>query len=683
MRCQPGARPPLPGRGRQQAAVALGSHRRSADHDGPSTLAHPEQQPLVGGRGQATDVPFNGHDPVERGDHHRGVQIAVPDVQKPFEVGVGCTHAGGIRDDWPGLKLTGQPTAWDDPAAAAIGAIVGEYNRGVPRSDLESVRSLLRKLAPARPRHHVVVVGTNGKTSTATFLARLLAASGTRVGLYTSPHIARWSERVRIDGVAVDDRELISTLARVDRVAAEIRGASPDLRFFDLLTLAAEDIFGRALVEIAIFEAGIGGRLDATRVLEPELAVLTSVGDDHRELLGATREQILGEKLAIASPGATVVVGALGPNLMAQAGAWAAREGVKLVQVGEVAGTDGELPRFQRRNLALAQRAAELAEPMFALPAPRHLAEVGVWGRFERGELDGVNYLADVGHNQSAWVELLTELPRISPHRRWIAVVALTAERQPAELAAALVGAPAVERVLATVTPVRAARDPAEIVAALGGKDAWPSAEACETPAAAFERGLSVARGCDLNLLVTGSNYLVSEFLAWVANRTREPTSRSGGPPLAAARPPGPPLGGALSDADVLIESIRNDPVPVEFVAQIRESLVRTLGSGSSAEPAYSALEAAGQMWWICIYLWLLSARSRESIDPLIAAVTPAATSLRASTPGRRPVYVALLDPAGSLLQARLVRTRVEQPPVGGQRPRPFPGHADPRFPRL
>jgi dihydrofolate synthase / folylpolyglutamate synthase len=580
------------------------------------------------------------------------------------------------------LKLTGQPTAWDDPAAAAIGAIVGEYNRGVPRSDLASVRSLLRKLAPTRPRHHVVVVGTNGKTSTGTFLARLLAASGTCVGLYTSPHIARWSERVRIDGVAVDDGELISTLARVDRAAAEIRGASPDLRFFDLLTLAAEDIFGRAGVEIAVFEAGIGGRLDATRVLEPELAVLTSVGDDHRELLGTTPEQILREKLAIASSGATVVVGALGPKLIALASAWAAREGVRLVQVGDAAGADDELPRFQRRNLALAQRAAELAESMFSLPAPRQLAELGVWGRFERGELDGVSYLADVGHNPSAWEELLTELPRISPDRRWIAVVALTAERQPAELAAALAGAPAVARVLATVTPVRAARDPAEIVAALGREELWPSAEACETPAVAFERGLSVARGCDLDLLVTGSNYLVSEFLAWVADRTREQMSREG-PPLAAARPEGTALGGTLSGADVLIESIRNDPVPVEFVAQIRESLVRTLGSGSSAEPAYSALEAAGQMWWMCIYLWLLSARSRESIDPLIAAVIPTATSLRASTPERRPVYVALLDPAGSLLQARLVRTRVEQPPVLGQRPRPFPGQADPRFPRL
>jgi hypothetical protein len=137
---------------------------------------------------------------------------------------------------------------------------------------------------------------------------------------------------------------------------------------------------------------------------------------------------------------------------------------------------------------------------------------------------------------------------------------------------------------------------------------------------------------------------------------------------------------GGAPRADVLIESIRNDPIPVEFVSRIRDELQRELGLGSSVAPAYSALEAAGQMWWMCVYLWLLSARSRDSIDSLIAAVTPTATSLRASTPGRRPVYVALLDPAGSLLRARLVRTRVEQPLIRNQRPRPFPAQADPRF---
>jgi len=423
------------------------------------------------------------------------------------------------------LQLTGPPTAWKDPAAAAIGAVLGEYNRGARRSDLGRVRELLGRFAAARPRHHVVIVGTNGKTSTATFLARLLAGRGTRVGLFTSPHIARWSERVRIDEVPVEDAELIATLTAVHRRASEEPALSPDLRFFDLLTVAAEDIFGRAGVEVAVFEAGIGGGRDATRVLEPELVALTGVGDDHRDLLGSTSEEVLVEKLAAAPAGATLVAGSLGSRLTTEARLWAAGGGVELVEAGGLAAAGGSLPEFQRRNLGLAVRTAELAVARFGLPAgaPDGVSRddaVGVWGRFEAGEVDGVRYLADVAHNQTAWLELLSELTRIWPPRRWVAVLAVTAERRPSELAAAVAGTEAVVHVIATITPVRAASDPAEIVVAFERTAGRPTAEVCDAPEAAFSLAADLARRRDLDLLVTGSNYLVSGFLAWVANRT-------------------------------------------------------------------------------------------------------------------------------------------------------------------
>ena len=418
------------------------------------------------------------------------------------------------------MKLIDQPSAWDDPASDAIEEIVDHYNRGVPRADLASVRRLLARFAPARPLHHVVVVGTNGKTSTATLLARLLAARGIAVGLYTSPHIARWSERVRIDGISVSDDSLLATLTAIDRLAVQDRGVSPDLRFFDLLTLAAEDLFGRAGVEVAVFEAGIGGRLDATRVLAPELVALTSIGDDHRELLGFTPQEILSEKLAVAGKGSTLVIGHLDPGLAAQARAWAAEAGVELAEVGAPDPSPAELPRFQRRNLALARRTAELADSLLGLSRAGEITDFGVYGRFEQGQVDGVSYVADVAHNQTAWQELLLELERSSPERRWLAVVAVTAERRPEELAAALAGAATVAYVVATVTPVRAARDPSQIVAALNSDRDGPAAEVCEPAASAFDRGASLARRYGLDLLVTGSNYLVSEFLAWLANRT-------------------------------------------------------------------------------------------------------------------------------------------------------------------
>ena len=229
-----------------------------------------------------------------------------------------------------------------------------------------------------------------------------------------------------------------------------------ELRFFDLLTLAAEDIFGRAGVEVAIFEAGIGGRLDATRVLEPDLAVLTSIGLDHRHLLGSTPEEILVAKLAIAPAGATIVAGPLTPELLGQASAWAVREGVELDAAQDPDMDGGELPRYQRRNLALARRAAGAAEPLFGLHAAAEIAETPSSGSgedFERGEIGGLAYLADVAHNLTAWQELLTELPRVSPGRRWLAVVALTGGRSPDELAWAIAGTPAIAHIVATRRP--------------------------------------------------------------------------------------------------------------------------------------------------------------------------------------------------------------------------------------
>ena len=124
----------------------------------------------------------------------------------------------------------------------------------------------------------IVVVGTNGKTSTAIFLERVLRAAGLRTGLTTSPHIRRWGERIAIDGEPVADERLLAELEQLHRLARDIA----DLRFFDLVTLAAAAVFAEEHVDVAIYEAGIGGRLDSTRLVAAPLVVLTSVGLDHQ-----------------------------------------------------------------------------------------------------------------------------------------------------------------------------------------------------------------------------------------------------------------------------------------------------------------------------------------------------------------------------------------------------------------
>jgi dihydrofolate synthase/folylpolyglutamate synthase len=178
-----------------------------------------------------------------------------------------------------------------DESLRRIGAA---YPSRAPRPDLAAVEALRDAAGISLPETTVVVVGTNGKTSASVYLGRLLASSGRRVGVTTSPHLRRWGERVAIDGEPVDDLQLAREVEAVHQLARALPGRET-LRFFDLVTLAAARLFAAAGVDAAVFEAGIGGRLDTTRVLRAPLVVLTGVGLDHTELLGGTEEAILRE----------------------------------------------------------------------------------------------------------------------------------------------------------------------------------------------------------------------------------------------------------------------------------------------------------------------------------------------------------------------------------------------------
>jgi dihydrofolate synthase / folylpolyglutamate synthase len=404
-----------------------------------------------------------------------------------------------------------------------VASILAHYQQGVRRKDLAAVQQLRLALAPLEVPHRVVVVGTNGKSSTATYIARILSAVGIRTGLYTSPHIAYWTERLLIDGVPCAADELLSTLRRYDAVAQaqpeEVRGS---LRFFDVLSLLAEEIFGRHNVEVAVFESGIGGRLDATRSLAPRIVALSSVGYDHQELLGDTLPEILVEKLGVAPPDATVVSAPLGDELSRVERDWTAEHGVTLVEV-DAAPHDGlsetTLPRFQRQNLAVALRTCQEAARRFSLPIdPEALSQAAqtmdttVTGRFQRGVVNGTPFLADTGHNITAWQELLENLDAATA--RYVAVVALTAEREPRELARVLASAEAIDAVVTTTTRVRRGHPPDALAAAFA-TDRFP-VSAAAPPEVAFESALQMAAQRKVSLLVTGSTYLVSDFLAWL-----------------------------------------------------------------------------------------------------------------------------------------------------------------------
>ncbi len=174
---------------------------------------------------------------------------------------------------------------------------------------LERVRAVWERLGSPRPAPVCITVGgTNGKGSTVAFLSAMLGAAGHRVGSYTSPHLLRYNERVRVGAEEASDAQLVTAFAEIDAARAEI-----SLSYFEFGTLAAFLVLARAGLDVAVLEIGLGGRLDAVNQIDADAAILTSVDLDHQEFLGNTREQIGWDKAHIYRSGRPAILAAVDP----------------------------------------------------------------------------------------------------------------------------------------------------------------------------------------------------------------------------------------------------------------------------------------------------------------------------------------------------------------------------------
>ena len=177
--------------------------------------------------------------------------------------------------------------------------------------DLAHMRVLLAALDhPERRFPSVLIAGTNGKGSTAATLASILRESGLKTGLYTSPHLVRINERIRVNGEEIGDDDFAALHGEVDQVAEKLveRAELPwHPSFFEMMTAIAFEHFAREKVELAVLEVGMGGRLDATNVVEPRVSVITDISLDHQKFLGDTVGEIAREKVGIIRPGGAVV----------------------------------------------------------------------------------------------------------------------------------------------------------------------------------------------------------------------------------------------------------------------------------------------------------------------------------------------------------------------------------------
>ncbi len=291
---------------------------------------------------------------------------------------------------------------------------------------LERVRVVAQRLGLQRPGHHVITVGgTNGKGSTVAFIEAIARAAGMTVGAYTSPHLLRYNERVRIGGIDASDADLITAFevieaARVQQLGADDR-AIP-LTYFEYGTLAALWLFGRANLNLAILEVGLGGRLDATNIIDPDVAVITTVDLDHQDYLGNDRETIGFEKAGIARAWKPLVLGDDDPPSSVLGHAYAI--GASAVRAGcdfffepvdaqhwrwREVGCEWLLPLprliapVQLRNAAVAIAALRALDVDLAQEAvARGIVAAHVPGRLQRFERDGVEIVVDVGHNPQA-----------------------------------------------------------------------------------------------------------------------------------------------------------------------------------------------------------------------------------------------------------------------------------------
>jgi dihydrofolate synthase/folylpolyglutamate synthase len=417
--------------------------------------------------------------------------------------------------------------------------------------ELTRVAAVARVLGVAEPPFPVMTVGgTNGKGSTVAHLEALLGARGASTGIFTSPHFVRYNERIRVNGTEVGDQELVAAFERIEAA----RGATT-LTFFEYNTLAALLIFAQRAVDVAVLEVGLGGRLDATNLVAADVAVVASVGLDHRDWLGDTLELIGAEKAGIFRARRPAVLGT--PCMPASVFATISALGARALVAerdfswrvsGERWDYDGlgvslrGLPppalagSIQYRNAATAIAAVEALEsddtpraavrrlakrfaPLDERAVGAALRAVRLAGRFQvvPGE---VEWILDIAHNQPAAAVLAMQLreralPRALHGRRepgrTLAVIGVLADKDAAAIAAAL-----------------SAVIDHWIVCALPGPRGGSAAQLAQRlarPPGEMTLALSVAAGCELaraaarpgdRVVVCGSVYTVGPALQWL-----------------------------------------------------------------------------------------------------------------------------------------------------------------------
>ena len=393
---------------------------------------------------------------------------------------------------------------------------------------------------PHRRFRSVHIAGTNGKGSTAAFLAGVLAAAGHRVGLYTSPHLSSFTERIRINGIPISEERVVALAERVRARYENVptaKGGSLVPTFFEVTTTMAFTCFAEEHVDIAVVEAGMGGRLDSTNVVVPLVSVITNIDLEHTEYLGSTLEKIAAEKAGIIKAGVPVVTGAVQPEVIAVIEQQAASAGAVVLrmprdfgaeQVAAAGGQEfdyrgismrlpgvriGMLGRHQIGNACLALAAAEcIGRAGMVIPeaALRAGLEQAAWeGRLERAAQRPDVYL-DGAHNPASARVLADAVRELKlAYRKVILVIGILKDKDHGGILGQLV--PLADQVIVTCPDYSRALG-IDALAAEVRRSHWDVALSSSV-AAAIDLARRSAHRDDL-IIITGSLYTVGEARA-------------------------------------------------------------------------------------------------------------------------------------------------------------------------
>ena len=423
--------------------------------------------------------------------------------------------------------------------AYLLGTINEQASRREPYR-LDRMRAFLQRIGDPQNEYPTIHVGgTSGKGSTSTMIAAALTAAGIRTGLHTKPHLRSMVERARIDGTPISEETFAELLTEMMSALDEVAMEHSRPSYYETLLALAFDYFAKEHVGAAVIEVGIGGKLDGTNVLRPNVSVITNIGLDHTDILGETLEEIAADKAGIAKPGVPLVSAVDDPGPRAVIERVCAQAGAPFISVLDVTRIE-ELPspqtftqrfnvttpldtyeivlpvlgQFQQRNAATAILALEqLGEPL--RPSKEQieqaLVHLNLIGRMEYFPAHPA-VIFDVAHNPDKASHLVDSLRRAFPDRRYTFIIAVGEGKDAHQILRAFVDLPASYIFTSFETQGRTATKPQRLASIAESLGIW--GRSIPNPVEALNIARRNASADDI-VVVTGSTFIVAELREW------------------------------------------------------------------------------------------------------------------------------------------------------------------------